>query len=341
MNAIIRRTLLVLCVVPFHAVAAEPPITGKVLLVDYDRILEGDVERIENRYRLRLGSGEMTIPARPGIVLLSDREAAYRAVRTRARLDDPLERVRLARWCQSNQFLKHALEEAEAAATLRPDDKAFARFRDEMKTQVSLAPPPSVTTPAPAAKLPAIDSSPVDVKPESYSLFVGKVQPILMNLCAKCHAGESAGSFRLVHADSTNILGTQSNLKMVSTFVNKDQPAESLLLLRATSVHGQSGRPPLKDRQAPAFKHLEDWVSQATGRPIVTPIPTAPAPLPADVAADAEPLPIVELPILPMKVVPKPSPEKSTLPDRPEKPMPVDPFDPEQFNQKKKEPPKK
>src|SRR5262245_33178748 len=175
MNAIIRTAL---CAAAFAAplnVRAAEPATGNVVLIDFDRVIEGQIERIGEKFRIRQGSGEMSIPATPTTILLPDLESAYRLMKSRSKLNDRLERVRLARWCVANQLKAHAVQEAEAALALDRDDRSLQRFVEQVKAQAALAAPPSVMEQKPPAR-PLATEPAVDVNPESFSLFVTKVQ---------------------------------------------------------------------------------------------------------------------------------------------------------------------
>src|SRR5437899_4133072 len=121
MNSITRIFLAAALAAPLVAHAAEP-VSGKVLVIDSERLLEGAIERVGDRYRVRQGTGEMSVPASPMMVLVADREAAFQLVKSRAKLADPAERVRLARWCLNNKFNAHAVEEAQVALAMLPDD---------------------------------------------------------------------------------------------------------------------------------------------------------------------------------------------------------------------------
>ena len=73
---------------------------GRVLLLHSDRVLEGDIDKIGDQYRIRRGTGEVWLPADKGVKLCAERDEAYAFKKTRATLGDPDERLRLARWCQ-------------------------------------------------------------------------------------------------------------------------------------------------------------------------------------------------------------------------------------------------
>ena len=76
-----------------------PRSTGRVLVLENERTIEGDIQREENGYRIRRQIGETTVPADKVIRLCASLEEAYEFLRTRANLRDADERMRLAHWC--------------------------------------------------------------------------------------------------------------------------------------------------------------------------------------------------------------------------------------------------
>jgi hypothetical protein len=359
MSTIIRLLLCAALAAPFAQVAAAdaPPAakTGKVLLIDYDRILEGDIERSGDRFRIHQGAGEMTIPATPTMLLLPDKDAAFQLLKSRAKLSDPVALVKLSRWCLSNELQQRALEMAEMALALFPKDRSLQRFRDDVKLRVTLA-PPSPVLPAVAVE-PKTQPEPAvaDVSPESYALFATRVQPLLINACASCHASGRGGNFHLTRPSAAfgDQRSTQINLAAASFYLNREQPYASPLLAHAVAAHGGGSHPPIRDRQSLAFKYLEEWTRQACGNPIV------PGKLPAEVVSDATPVPApptrptitgkpaapppvllsgpTSEPITPVtqaKAVEPAAPKQKTPEAPPPAPKkePTDPFDPELFN---------
>jgi len=327
--------------------AVEPAFAGKVLVFEHGGVIEGDVERVGGRFRVRSGGGETFVPAAGVLGVAADKDGAFQLWKQRANLKDPKEHVRLARWCQAQGLRSRAVEEAEAALALRPGDRWLKSFRDDMKSFAAVAtvtsvPVPPAASPVPASPPAVMEAEPIDVNPESLGLFVTKVQPILMNACAKCHGGEYSGKFKLAAAVTAgNPKALHANLAAVSAAVDRQQTGASPLLVKAVAVHGDAGAPPLKDRQTAAYKYLEDWVRLATGSPVVS---KPPAMLPAAVVADAQPLPPTRglgfasdpdvAPAAAKPVEPQPMPSPPTeAPKGPTKPDPGDPFDPAKFNQ--------
>ena len=333
MNPIFRslvRGSLLMAAISSPLFAGEPLSSGHVLVFENGGVLEGEVARIGERYRIRGAIGETWVPANGVLGIAADTEAAFQLIKQRAKLTDPIEHVRLARWCQSHGLKTRALEEAEAAVALKPEDRSLRYIRDQMKAFAAL--PPMGAAPAqPAASTAEPTAASIDVNPESLGLFVAKIQPILMNTCAKCHAGESAGRFKLVRSDSTdNPKAMHANLAATSALLDRQQASASPLLIKAVTVHGEMAAPPLKDRQTAAYKHLEAWVKLATEN---SPTPAPPAQLAPAVIADAQPLPSNRVGTFASDPDVKPAVAKTTEPVVPAKPIPGDPFDPAIFNQ--------
>jgi hypothetical protein len=330
------------------------PAAGRVLVLANERTLEGDIERAGNQYRIRRATGETWIPAEKALRLCSTREEAYAYLRTRANLRDPDERVRLARWCLLYGMRGEALEEVKAAVEVRPSHLEAQRLLRNLQSSMASPPPPrSPVPPEPSGEV----SNPVslDCPPEALSLFTTKVQPILMNTCASCHAGGRGGNFKLtrVFTDSPqNSRATQQNLAAALAQVHRDTPAASPLLAKAITVHGDAEQPPLKGRQTPAYRTLEEWVERLVGDSRARAVATAAVPMPSrtfsEVASSRPQSETVAAPVPPAATPPPPEPlstaQPSTLTPVPPKTAPqsppaaaaptepVDLFDPVLFN---------
>jgi hypothetical protein len=339
--------LAILCL----ALAVGAPPANRVLLLDNDELIEGDTQKVGNSYRIRRTTGELSIPAARVVADVADRNAAFLLLRQRMKANDPGDHVRLARWCLAHQLLDRAIEEAEAAAKLKAEDKPFrALVCEPIKRQAEVLATMPKTPPAaaPPAGVEPADTPSLDIGPESLALFVMKVQPILMNTCASCHAGDGGGKFKLIRTAAAGVANKhilQANLAAVSAFLNREQPGASALLTKAVSVHGNTGLPPIKDRQAAAYRHLEAWAFQAAGQPVpvAPPAPMAPATVvqaappakepmkPNEFASEAPPTPVVVgAPVATDTMTPIKPP--TTTPMQPAKTESADPFDPAIFN---------
>jgi hypothetical protein len=252
---------------------------GRVLVLDNERTLEGDIERQGDQYRIRRAVGETWVPGCKVLRLCATREEAYAYLRSRANLGDPDERLRLAQWCQVNGLRDQAIAEVTAAVELRPNHPETGRLLRSLQRSAASATP--AKTPGKDAAPPSLP--PVDLNTDSMSVFVTRVQPVLMNACASCHASGRINTFRLIRAfegGTANRKTVQQNVATVLAQVNVDRPEVSPLLVKAVSIHGDMVQPPLKGRQAPAYRVLEDWV-QATlaSNPQLAQRPAATVPL--------------------------------------------------------------
>jgi hypothetical protein len=235
------------------------PTRGKVLVLENEQTLSGDIERVGDAYRVRRLTGETAVPADRALRLCGSMEEAYAFVRDRANLTDPDEHLRLAEWCRVNGLHEQALAEVKAAVDLRPDHPASRRLlaflQDSRPAQPANGGHDESSSDAPKAS--------VDLTEEALGRFAARVQPILMNACANCHATGRGGAFKLTRAYDSAVLNRktmQQNLVAVLGEVNLAQPQNSMLLAKAVSVHGPLEQAPIRNRQAAAYKTLEEWV---------------------------------------------------------------------------------
>jgi hypothetical protein len=311
-----------------------PPTRGKVLLLDNERVLEGDIERVGDRYRVQRQTGETWVEAEKALRLCRNLEDAYAYLQSRANLHDPDERLRLANWCRRNGLHEQALAEVKAAVNLRPDHAPSRRLLEGM--QRAVVPAKAAAKDAPVAEPEPAPLPPVELTAQSLGLFTAKVQPILMNTCARCHATGHGGSFKLTRVyDAGNLARktTQQNLAAVLGELDAEQPLNSKFLLKAAGAHGGDvSRAPLPGRDSPPYRALEDWVQltlannpQLRDRTAVQPTAFAST----EAKPPPAPAPKAELP--PTSEPPAPTPPPAATP-APANPMTNDPFDPDAFN---------
>lgn len=320
MKTIVTTSVLLLIVCAGSSLRGkEPPTRGRVLILENDRTLEGDIARYGDQYSIRRTIGETWMPADKVVALCESYEDAYRMLRGRANLADPDERVRLARWCQRHELREQALAEAAEAVRLKPDHPEARRLLNHLQR-------PVLPASEPAAPAEVREAEPLGVVPdlgtEALGQFVHKVQPILMNACASCHATGRGGAFKIVRTVGTGAAstrGTQQNLASVLAQINLEQPQSSPLLVKAIAIHGEASQPPLKGRQAAAYHTLENWVRLTTSRTSLRDPTAKTAALPSTTEGIAESS--------------KPRTSDWAAESRP-KPVPKsnDPFDPAAFN---------
>jgi len=311
-----------------------PPVTGKVAILDNNQLLEGDLVREGEQYRIRRTIGETWIPANRIVFLGPDRLSAYEYLQKRANLRDVDERMRLTRWCLQHALRPQALVEAKAALALRPKDREIQQMVHALEQTLANSPAPTPVVPetveTPSNTVEEIPA-PADFNNESISLFVTKVQPILMNTCATCHAQESMKGFKLVRVFEGNQSRRlmQQNLSATLAQLDRVDVSKSPLLIKAITPHGNVPKAPIRDRESVMYRTLEVWSQFAmvrSGGQIESPMPTAPPmsdgsvpPLaPVSFGQDRGPSPVV--PRVPVIGAPKVQPGES------------DPFDPALFN---------
>jgi hypothetical protein len=287
--------------------------SGKVLVLDNEQLIEGDVTKLDDWYRVRRGGGETLIPSSRVLKLVEDRPQAYEVLRHRIDQRDADERLRLARWCAVHGLREQGLAEAEAAAKLRPNDpEALALLRGLAQLKDLPAPKQDVIETNPSQSAVAEElAAPPDFNSAAYGQFVSKVQPLLMNACASCHAGGESSKFKLVRVFDIagDRQGSLQNLAATLAQVNRDNQLLSPLLTKSLTAHGDAARAPLKGAEAPAYRLLEAWVQFALA-PEGTPKPELNRRRPEPGAEEAE-LP-QGLPV--SQEMPKPLPKPPRLP---------------------------
>jgi hypothetical protein len=282
MNAIFRA-LACACLVAGVA-AAGSPAANRVVILDNENLIEGEVTRVDDGYEIhRPVGGDMTLPAKRVLAVVADRKAAFAVVAERANRRDADERLRLAKWCANNGLMDEALSEAQTAARMRPGFTAAEQLVRSLQSIAQAVPaaPDSAVVRAHAetpAKDTVTDVPAIDYNSESFPLFASKVNAVLMNSCATCHARDDAKSFRLNRLGGRT--GATKNLMAALPHVNPANPAASPILVKAVTAHGSAAEAPFKTRSHPAYQTLEAWVRVARA-PEGTPVPEAPLPLPA------------------------------------------------------------
>jgi hypothetical protein len=334
--------------------SAEPPppaSQGRVLLLEHGRALEGDVRAERDGYSVKRTTGEIWLPANKVIALCATWEKALAFMRSQANLNDPDEHLRLARWCQAYGLRAQALEEASAAVKIRPGHVSSKQLLAVLQHQLPAAENRPAPEPLPVAlDKPARTAPAIDLSTEAFAMFSARVQPVLMNTCASCHAASKTTAFRLMRASGNNQASrraTQQNMAVVLTQIDPARPNASPLLLCAVTDHGKAGQAPLK-AQSPPYRILNDWIQLTLAtNPFLREQATAAAPPtpglakgteialsqgngptePRKVSAEDRAAPVISRPLA--------APHEPSVPppaNRPAATGPVDDFDPLLYN---------
>jgi hypothetical protein len=256
-------------------IAADPP-APRFLLLESRQLLEGEIERTPDGFRVRRNGGESLIPSSRVVALCEDRVAAYRLLSEKIKPSTVDDRLALAQWCHHTGLSKEAVAEAKAAVELRPNHAIAQRFLKFYEQAAAQQKPPAPTVnrvAEPPGPLPEL----VDCSPEALQHFCTKVQPVLMNACAGCHASTPKVRMQRVYSDSMNGRPAAfQNLATIMPLVDRVNPSASPLLKWALTAHGGSPAPPIRDRGTPAFQQLETWARMLSLETSSTPVPPPP-----------------------------------------------------------------
>ncbi|HJZ58815.1 MAG TPA: hypothetical protein VKE74_27985 [Gemmataceae bacterium] len=358
-----------------------PAPAGRFAVLKDDKLIEGTVTVVGEKVIVRQGVLDRPFPKADVQFVGNSKDEVYRFMVGKAPPTDAAARLKVAKWCMFNGMRSHALAEAREVVKLDPKNAAAAqmvraleeslqKFPEEGAAQVPAAPaaaptnptgpalppvpppmtaaPPMIPPAIPPAVIPAAAVEPEpEVTPESATQFGTRVQPILANLCAECHAkADHASAFKLARTTDydTGPQTARPNLKAVAAQLNKDDPDKSPLLVKALTAHGGMKEPPLAGRHLAAYRSLEGWVFAAVGaappppapEPIARTVPSNPGPIlpPAGATAPAAPAaPQPVSPVLPPPVVGSFGQDAKPLtPDPAGTGEPADEFDPSVFN---------
>jgi hypothetical protein len=257
--AFVAGLLASAAMVPCAADGQPVRVKGTVLILHNERAISGDIERVGDGYLVRR-EGELWLPASKVKCLCASWDEALSLLRSQANLDDADERLRLAKWCEQNGLFTQAVDEAKHALEMRPKQSGLRQYVQYLQHAAEM----STRPPAPVAAKKEQEAAPsLDLSADALSLFVTKVQPILMNTCVQCHATPQAGHFQLTRISGIGAgwqRATQANMVAAVRQINLDNAALSPLLIKAISKHGTAIKAPLGGRNTPPFQILKEWV---------------------------------------------------------------------------------
>ena len=279
---------------PFVPPAA--PGIGSVVLLTDGKVVEGTVTRAGDKILVRRGSIDQPFAKDQVQFIGKSKEECYTHLLGKVNADDAPGRFKLARWCMYNGLREQALLEAQTVVKLQPNHAMAAAMARSLEESIRLFNGDGTSkVPSPEAPKPglpkAVDADP-EIATDAANTFGPRVQPVLANLCADCHAKPGyTGAFKLAcgtGADHDPGIAKQ-NLRAVLAQIKKADPASSPLLEKSLAAHGGMKQAAFANRQAPAFRVLEAWVvlaassAPATSAPVPMPVlPPPPAPKPVE-----------------------------------------------------------
>jgi hypothetical protein len=247
---------------------AQEAEVGKVLLLRNGEVMEGEIRRVGKlQILIRRGQSEIMISAARAARICADWDDAYAFAFSLIDPDDAGQRVKLARWCHTHGLNAQGLEQAKMALEMQPAN-AEAKLVVALLERASRPAAPMAPPMLPPVSAKEENTAPtVDVTPETMIGFSNRVQPILMNVCARCHAAGRGGDFVLERVMSTGQkVATKKNLARVLSYVDFERPAISPLLVKAVVIHGKADAAPLHSREAKAFQSMHEWILETIQR---------------------------------------------------------------------------
>ncbi len=336
---------------PTPFVPPEAPGIGSVVLLQNGKLVEGTVTEAAGKVIVRRGSIDQPFPKDDVQFIGKSKDDCFKHLLGKVKVDDAPGRFKLARWCMYNGLREQALGEAKEVVKLQPNHGAAVEMARALEESLRLFNADgSSKTEVPAAPkgngpvLPkAVDADP-EIVAEAAVAFAPRVQPVLVNLCADCHAKPGyTGAFKMACGSGHDVDPAIARVNMKAAFlqIKKADPAASPLLTKALAAHGGMKQAAFAGRATPAFRVLEAWVFIAAESKAAP--PAAPAVPPPDLkpALPAVPPPDMK-PILPPVPPPAlPPPPKFGEDARPAMPLvpnsenagdATDEFDPAVFN---------
>ena len=272
---------------PAGAYAQE---SGHTLLLKNERLLEGTVYRLGDRYQVKMGEGsKVTIPADQVAFVGQSKLEAYQFLKSSVATWTVGEHFQLTRWCLLNGLLDEATAHYQLVAQSHGEHTRVKQLGKELEKKLleipgfraylGLAPiekqSPVVTA---SAVVPASDDGQsVDIisttmHPEIAALYSRKVQPILMNRCsqAACHGTQTKTGLMIKqpYAREFARISTE-NLASVLKYVRRESKEISPLLKYATKAHGIQKQAAISVAETQLLKELSEWI-QFVQNPVVS-----------------------------------------------------------------------
>ena len=271
--------------------------TYRALLLSSGKVVQGEIsEDAAGSFRLRANGGPVTYPRTMVLKAGGSVEELYQFQVSRLPTGDTGERMKLVRWCLTEQLHAHAREQLEAIRKMCPEDAEVQRMLYNLAStnfdrprvdpdlrrtsgEATRDGAPGVLDPRSLVKvtrqyntLPVIfDLSQAQAVVRAKEFFT-YVQPILQKSCVKCHNEQYQGNFQLVEIklkrDSTNPDIARANLDAALRLVNPDDPTRSELLSAGLVPHGGSKNAIFRGPNDPPYTILLTWVKSL--RPAAT-----------------------------------------------------------------------
>ena len=258
----------------------KPASAERVLLLQTGKIVKGAVRQTTAGYVVNVPGGQLVLPFDQVRFNADDLEDAYRLQRSSLPERPVSAHIDLARWCHTNGMPDQACKELRDVLRIEPESTIartmLQRINDQLLAtkelpavvarngQYSMLGDPKLGVPADT----------LGGLPRAAALdFVSKVQPLLVNSCAKagCHGMGSGNSFELQRTKlgkSPPKAHSERNLAAVLERIDREQPLSSPLL---TKLRGESKSNSVRQSHGGLSREqtqtLRNWIEAISQKP--------------------------------------------------------------------------
>ncbi|MGB7328288.1 MAG: hypothetical protein WBD31_25655 [Rubripirellula sp.] len=252
--------------------AAAPDVDRACVLLRNDNVLFGQAHQVGQFVVVRGGQdAELQLPRQQVACWAPSLRDLYRyRVDHRHRSDLPTH-LDDARWCVRYDLFAEAAIELDAARAIDPTNRQAA----SIQAQIDRAHSPNPRS-APVIQYDTQSSEQVEqvdyqdtaaamsgVDLAMLQFFAANVQPTLLNRCGSCHDHTSGRPWSMMvpglGARASSRM-TRENLAASLAFIDNQTPANSMLLQKAVSPHGDTAAP-LDLRHAKSIEALTLWLT--------------------------------------------------------------------------------
>jgi len=245
----------------FSAASLHAQEENAAYLLRTGTVMEGSATFDGQQYVVQTPFGTMSVPVQNVEFVGKSRGDVYLYKRSSVEPTDYNALVRLAEWCISNGYHEEGMADYLRAEQVAPNAMFAGIVQQRLHTlrQIDSAEP---VQPLPAP--PASPSAEIPVSRAAFESFARRVQPVLVNRCidADCHGSHGERQFKLGVPQDSMGSTARRNLQAVLTYIDRDFPFESPILVALAMPHGGS-RPALSVDSMP-YVQTAQWIQQVS-----------------------------------------------------------------------------
>jgi len=227
-------------------------------------VLDGSATLDGSHYIIQTPFGTMSVPVQNVEFVGSSRGDVYLHRRNSVDPTDYHALVRLAEWCLSNGYREEGIAEYQRAEQVAPNAVFVGIVQQRLNTlrQIGSAEPVQASPSLQASPSQASSSPELAVSRQAFEGFVRRMQPVLVNRCiaADCHGPHGERQFKLGVPQDSMGSTARRNLQAVLTYIYRDSPMESPILIALTIPHG--GTRGGLGIDSPVYLQAAQWVQQ-------------------------------------------------------------------------------